>query len=80
MDDTIWSPVTLIITRQEIPYCPADENVCVKVLKLAAARGVLGVVALLVTSTLSIVQTKTLSNSRSTLKSRGTVPTQLNVT
>ena len=78
-DDTTGSPVTLILTRQEISYCPADENVCVKILKLVAARGLLGVVALLVTSTLLIVQTKTLSNSRSTLKSRGTVQVQLNV-
>ena len=52
VDDTIGSPVTLILTRQESSYCPAIENVCGKVLKLSAARGVLGVVALLVTSLL----------------------------
>ena len=79
MDDNTGSPVTLILTRQEISYCPGDENICVNVLELTAARGVLGIVALLVTSTLLIVQTKTLSNSRSTSNSRGTVPIQLNV-
>ena len=79
MDVNTRSPVTLILTRQEISYCPGDENICVNVLELTAARGVLGIVALLVTSTLLIVQTKTLSNSRSTLNNRGTVPIQLNV-
>ena len=79
VDDTTGSPVTLIITWQESSYCPAIENVCGKVLKLDAACGVLGVVALLVTSLLWRVQTKTLLNARSTPSTRGTVPVQLKV-
>ena len=79
VDDTTGSPVTLILTRQESPYSPAIEKVCCKVLKLDAARGVLGVVASSVTSLLRRVQTKTLSNARTTPSTRGTVPVQLKV-
>ena len=79
VDDTTGSPVTLILTRQESSYRPAIENVRCKVLKLNAARGVLGVVALLVTSRLRKVHTNTLSNARATSSTRGTVPVQLKV-
>ena len=79
VDDTTGSPVTLILTRQESPYSPAIEKVCGKVLKLNAASG-LCVVALLITSVLWRVQTKTLLNTRFTSLTRGTVPVQLKVT
>ena len=79
VDDTTGSPVTLILTRQESPYSPAIENVFCKVLTLNAARGVLGVVASSVTSLLRRVQAKTLSNTRTTPSTRGTVPVQLKV-